>query len=452
MRSGQESEANGSSTAAPKPPADSPGEGISPESLASEALPAGHEESPAGGPQDMLDPSDQANDEHKRESRDPAMDANMSSPLDGGKGVIKPDVPSSGLPILKDVTNEAGAQAASKALELKPHRVEDQEEHSLEELGSEEPPVVTRQEQFRMKHEGKGKEPAGEKKAKRKNNCGRGRGRGRGRKTEDTIDLISDDDDDKENKIKKEVIEENLPKSQPKRRAKRKSVAEETTGQDKDDADKIDWKPVSREGLEAWEWHIDSQDRAADGKKSRSSATLSNKEDVGASEDMRQQSPKLKSFARRPCPKSQLARDRWFAVRDTFESTVMPILVAWGFNLSSWEAGTPSSNCIYYMFSIVLKQIYSSQFYQYDESKHVCKLFMVQIQSFVLVDLDQWQVEWWDWCSAALDKTDYKKGSKKRGRDSDTSSMQSLMASEVKLFLQDTALVDPCEPCEPEMM
>ena len=104
------------------------------------------------------------------------------------------------------------------------------------------------------------------------------------------------------------------------------------------------------------------------------------------------------------------------------------------------------------MFSIVLKQIYSSQFYQYDESKHVCKLFMVQIQSFVLVDLDQWQVEWWDWCSAALDKTDYKKGSKKRGRDSDTSSMQSLMASEVKLFLQDTALVDPCEPCEPEMM
>lgn len=213
------------------------------------------------------------------------------------------------------------------------------------QVKEEEPAFVTRKSQWA------GKPPKAKAKAKAKAKGkaapkGRprgtgGRGRGRGKKLDSVVNLLSDE----EGEVKMEVEEgdeaEAKKKKAPRKRApaKRKAAEkpadtneEEPSGMEEQsqNAEEIVWKPVSQEGIKAWEGKWVCQEPAQDATRS---ASKKNKLD----ENGEQRKSPLKSFARRQCPKSSPARERWLVVREFFRMEIKPRIVPCGESTAAWE-------------------------------------------------------------------------------------------------------------------
>eukprot|EP00913_Durusdinium_trenchii_P022178 g20838.t1 len=162
------------------------------------------------------------------------------------------------------------------------------------------------------------------------------------KKLDSVVNLLSDE----EGEVKMEVEEgdeaEAKKKKAPRKRApaKRKAAEkpadtneEEPSGMEEQsqNAEEIVWKPVSQEGIKAWEGKWVCQEPAQDATRS---ASKKNKLD----ENGEQRKSPLKSFARRQCPKSSPARERWLVVREFFRMEIKPRIVPCGESTAAWEA------------------------------------------------------------------------------------------------------------------
>lgn len=159
------------------------------------------------------------------------------------------------------------------------------------------------------------------------------------------VNLCSDAED-LEIKAEETEEQEEQPKApKPKRQAKRKAEALPAVAEEDMDDDKVVWGPVSTQGIEDFEKHWTAQDQNI---KKQSTVDAEDRDKRGGIEEQCQQqeptgadaAPRnaLKSFARRPCPKTSPAKARWLAVRDVFESAIKPILEEVGFKTSPVEA------------------------------------------------------------------------------------------------------------------
>ncbi|CAK9097692.1 unnamed protein product [Durusdinium trenchii] len=243
---------------------------------------------------------------------------------------------------------ESEAPSSSKAEESGQFGAEDGEDLP-------EPEPVSRKSQFELKKEVKPKAKAKAKakskaKAQAKRACAKRRGRpGRGHACEkadaEMVNLCSDAED-LEIKAEETEEQEEQPKApKPKRQAKRKAEALPAVAEEDMDDDKVVWGPVSTQGIEDFEKHWTAQDQNI---KKQSTVDAEDRDKRGGIEEQCQQqeptgadaAPRnaLKSFARRPCPKTSPAKERWLAVRDVFESAIKPILEEVGFKTSPVEA------------------------------------------------------------------------------------------------------------------
>lgn len=243
---------------------------------------------------------------------------------------------------------ESEAPSSSKAEESGQFGAEDGEDLP-------EPEPVSRKSQFELKKEVKPKAKAKAKakskaKAQAKRACAKRRGRpGRGHACEkadaEMVNLCSDAED-LEIKAEETEEQEEQPKApKPKRQAKRKAEALPAVAEEDMDDDKVVWGPVSTQGIEDFEKHWTAQDQNI---KKQSTVDAEDRDKRGGIEEQCQQqeptgadaAPRnaLKSFARRPCPKTSPAKARWLAVRDVFESAIKPILEEVGFKTSPVEA------------------------------------------------------------------------------------------------------------------
>ena len=291
---------------------------------------------------------------------------------------------------------EEAVEIASDSLEKK---VEDDiKSLDLYPEEPEAPPVVTRNEQWKLRPRPKAK---GKAKPKAKAS-GRGRGRGRGKGGGEVVDLETEEAEEEEEvepqpetpqeaaekekgdngtkeapkakakakakakgKAKAQAKEKTTkPKAQPKRGRKR--PAQSVPHEDADAAaeekpeDKIVWKPVSKEGVAAFEvkW-CPCQDHASEAecheaeveaqtlKKSRGEEPTVPVVDQPETEEPKepdQDQPKkgkndvgIKTFARRVIPKTSPAKQKWMAIRDVFGERLVPALLFLGFSTYAWE-------------------------------------------------------------------------------------------------------------------
>ena len=236
------------------------------------------------------------------------------------------------------------------------------EKKSEEEEENEEVPVVMRVDQFALK-------PKKEKRASKSKAAGRGRGRGRGggrgRAKKDEADsepeVIYDSEDEaqkaepikklkparktrSEPKIERKRKAEPKAKPSAKSRARKSSVAATSARDAAGDEHKEDqgeseivWGPLSVEGVQAvtkaygWDMLEPSVQEAM--KPVDASAPSEKHPDGGDSTGV-----KIKSFARRPYPRSGVPQARWLAIRDTFDEFIRPLLVNAGHPASGFEA------------------------------------------------------------------------------------------------------------------
>ena len=213
------------------------------------------------------------------------------------------------------------------------------------------PPVVSRREQFELKPPRKPKAKAKSKaKAKAEPKAApSGVKRKHGTKSSEVVDLCSEDADEAEEEPDKKPKRGRPCKAKAK--AKCKAIQPEPEVSDpKEEASgdpQIVWTPVSREGKIAFEANMNpcqvplEEKLLENGGLGRANEGGGDK--MGAPKTEETSPARLKSFARRTCPKSSPARERWIAVRDVFEETVKPVLIWFGYNTSPWEAIGPNS-------------------------------------------------------------------------------------------------------------
>lgn len=238
---------------------------------------------------------------------------------------------------------------------------------ALREEPLQEPPLVLRCHQWDIKNSCAEKD---DKDKGKKNSSGRGRGKGRGRggrgKKQGSVEpeFIPDSDEEKPQQEEcepplKKARKTSSPKPKPRGKAKAKAKSssnEPGTSEPASDAaedeclDKnetpVVWVHVSKEGVEAinraYGWDpctLQDRDRGIDA----SGGEVSLKRKIEAEVDLTKEKAepageKIKSFARRPIPKSSPARDRWMAIRDCFVENIRPYVVQSNFACSSFEA------------------------------------------------------------------------------------------------------------------
>ena len=215
---------------------------------------------------------------------------------------------------------------------------------------AEKPPLVRRQEQWAQKPKAvtrgrpKAKAKGTVRKAIAKAKPGRKptakqtatRGKAKGKKAPDVVDLDSD-----EELPKAPAMKGAAEPSKAKTRKRPAAPAETAGSKAKKDAkdgggDLIKWAPVTQEGIEHMNLACGWQEGEENGQRSGAVAKPSEK----VEEEVLNEAQKLRSFARRPCPKTSPSKQRWLAIRGVFQEVVQPWLEALQLPVSSFEAGT----------------------------------------------------------------------------------------------------------------
>ena len=255
---------------------------------------------------------------------------------------------------------EAGDGKEAVEVQEQPEEVDDLPEEEVAATDADiEPPVISRLEQWAEKPLPKPKRKAAKAKAKpapkrkavekKTKSTGKGKGRGKGKASGDSaiIDLDSDNEEEAE--------EAGQPK--PKQPAKRKADSQPEAVKDllQDDPEYVPFGALSASGIAAaaaaFGWPVKSvAEKPGAGEKTEVEGTSKRARKPRACKtkpaEAEAQDPNqgqageqcAKSFARRSCPKTSPAKERWLAVRDVFEKDLKPLLQGLNFALSAWEA------------------------------------------------------------------------------------------------------------------
>ena len=324
-----------------------------------------------------------------------------------------------------------------------------------EEEVKEEPPLVLRCHQWEIKNASVEKETKKQSKGKGR---GRGRGRGgrRGRKQAEP-EVIRDSDEEEEEggeppaKRQRKKTPCAKPKAKGKARAKAKVCATEASSLPDGGSDlaedgslenhdiPVAWCLLSLEGVEelnrVYGWgpcalqgkeEGDGEVAGAKGLKRK----IETPNEVDEEKPEKQEKEHIKSFARRPMPRSNPAQSRWTAIRDVFHDQIRQYLVQYGFaNCSSWEANDSNLLC-YWAFSLDVKCL-------------IFNIFEYRSPTCPSIALE---AEWWNSCMDALQNhapADAKKGEIK----CPALDFPKLVAEHAQVYLEETCLrMEPESP------
>ena len=237
-----------------------------------------------------------------------------------------------------EVTEKDGKAAPAETVEVDG----DQgiEELIDQEMEGEEVPVVKRTDQWKLKPPPKPRGPRSKAAAKSKSKAkaaakskSQAKNKNTGKAVVETIDLEADGSDHGGEVPKRR----NAASSSRPKRAKRKQEQSMEQGHevnvDDKESEKIVWGPISKEGAEEFVKNFGNA-FPQDG--------VEIEEAQGAKAD---EESCMKSFARRVCPKSSPAREKWVAIRDCFNETLKDYIIndlgasaypveEWGQNIS----------------------------------------------------------------------------------------------------------------------
>ena len=296
----------------------------------------------------------------------------------------------------------------------------------------------------------------------KKQSKGKGRGRGRGRggrrgRKQAEPEVIRDSDEEEEEggeppaKRQRKKTPCAKPKAKGKARAKAKVCATEASSLPDGGSDlaedgslenhdiPVAWCLLSLEGVEelnrVYGWgpcalqgkeEGDGEVAGAKGLKRK----IETPNEVDEEKPEKQEKEHIKSFARRPMPRSNPAQSRWTAIRDVFHDQIRQYLVQYGFaNCSSWEANDSNLLC-YWAFSLDVKCL-------------IFNIFEYRSPTCPSIPLE---AEWWNSCMDALQNhapADAKKGEIK----CPALDFPKLVAEHAQVYLEETCLrMEPESP------
>ena len=233
----------------------------------------------------------------------------------------------------KQTTSEVQVEEKKISATSEMVEVEDDGEKTIEDLIDKEveeedpPPLVMRTEQWKLKPLPKPRGPRGKTAAKCKAKSKAKAKKSKGKETE-PIDLEQDDDTNGgEDQKGRNVASSSRRKRCNKRKIQEPIEQDQETRSEVKETEKIIWGPISKDGAKEFVKNC-GHTFPQDGVGPRKSSTPKRSEQVEeATVEEDEESSYLKSFARRVCPKSSPAREKWFAIRDIFNEVLRDYII-----------------------------------------------------------------------------------------------------------------------------